>query len=242
MFKTMICLAVLVVGAGLMAGCCMDPRPQADTVGGTPPPVNIENPYLPLEATRPAVAEDFEVARLPLPTPATGTIRRPAPVEAPVALPGPVVASLRDLAAQNPGLLSFDEATGRLRLVSDLTFDSGSNVVKPEARAVLAKLAAILAADVAKHVNSNIIGHTDSDRVVKPSTVALLKGLKKSADNQGLSEARAEAVAAILAAGSVDAKRLTTGGAGDAQPVADNKTTAGKAQNRRVEVWLTEAK
>ena len=55
----------------------------------------------------------------------------------------------------------------------------------------------------------------------------------------GLSEARAESVAAVLKAGGIDAKRLTTYGKGDADPVAENSTAAGKAKNRRVEIYLT---
>lgn len=83
-----------------------------------------------------------------------------------------------------------------------------------------------------------IVGFTDSDHVVKPATVEHLKRLGKPATNLGLSEARAEAVAAVLKAGGVEGKRMTTRGEGEANPVAENSTPAGKAKNRRVEIYL----
>lgn len=57
--------------------------------------------------------------------------------------------------------------------------------------------------------------------------------------NLKMSQARAEAVANYLMEQGVDEKRLSWKGYGDSQPVADNKTSAGRAQNRRVELkWL----
>jgi outer membrane protein OmpA-like peptidoglycan-associated protein len=123
-------------------------------------------------------------------------------------------------------------------IVKDVAFDSGSTVVKPDAKAALMKLADELNGPDARVHPFTVTGHTDSDRVVKPATVANLKALGKPADNMGLSDARAEAVAAVLKAGGVDASRMTTFGKGDSEPVSDNKTPAGKAKNRRVEIVL----
>ena len=154
-------------------------------------------------------------------------------------LPPVVVTELRQLADQYKDLFDFDEATGRLRFKADVTFDSGSNAVKAEAKTALGKLGAILAADVAKGIKVEVVGHTDSDKVAKPETIALLKGLKKSQDNQGLSEARAEAVANVLKAAKVDAARIATKGVGAAQPLDAAPTASAKAKNRRVEIWLS---
>jgi len=52
--------------------------------------------------------------------------------------------------------------------------------------------------------------------------------------NLKLSRDRADSVKAYLVKGGVVASRLTTAGFGDAQPVADNGTEEGRAQNRRV--------
>ena len=68
----------------------------------------------------------------------------------------------------------------------------------------------------------NVVGHTDS--------------VGTDAYNQGLSERRAEAVKTYLIEHGVDANLITSSGMGESQPVADNATSEGRAQNRRVEV------
>jgi OOP family OmpA-OmpF porin len=69
--------------------------------------------------------------------------------------------------------------------------------------------------------NLEIVGHTDS------------KGSK--AYNQKLSERRAQAVADFLRTFGVK-NNMSVSGMGETQPVADNATDAGRAQNRRVEI------
>ena len=56
------------------------------------------------------------------------------------------------------------------------------------------------------------------------------------AHNQQLSEARATAVVAALAAQGIAVGRLQAAGFGQSQPLADNATEAGRAKNRRVEL------
>ncbi|MEK1906554.1 MAG: OmpA family protein [Pseudomonas sp.] len=69
-----------------------------------------------------------------------------------------------------------------------------------------------------------IVGHTDSTG--------------SHQYNMSLSQRRAQSVANYLSAQGVDASRLSTRGAGPDQPVANNATADGRAQNRRVEVTL----
>ncbi|MBX9781932.1 MAG: OmpA family protein [Chitinophagaceae bacterium] len=60
----------------------------------------------------------------------------------------------------------------------------------------------------------------------------------KPEKNQALSESRAAAVKAYLLSKGIDASRLTAAGYGQDRPVADNKTAAGRAKNRRSELKL----
>ena len=165
-------------------------------------------------------------------------VERPSMVSG-TGIPAEVTAQIQQLAEQYPGVFDVDQATGRLRFNADVTFDSGSNAVKPDARAAITKLGGILSSDVALEIKVEIVGHTDADAVKKAGTVELLKRLGKATNNQGLSDARAEAVADILKTAKVDDSRITTKGVGESQPIADNRSAEGKAKNRRVEIYLT---
>jgi outer membrane protein OmpA-like peptidoglycan-associated protein len=224
--QTSLVAFIAVISLGTAGCCCLGPQQRAETVESNfgqakeeaPPPAPA--PLVIAPAAQPLPAEK-EIAP---------TVAKP--------IPGPVAVDLRQLAGQHPDLLSFDEATGRLCFFADVTFDSGSNVVRPEARAALGRLGEILTAGAAATVQVNIIGHTDSVPVKKATTIALLKELEKPTNNQGLSEARAEAVAAVLEAAKVDAARVTTSGVGESKPVASNGSAEGRAKNRRVEIWM----
>ncbi len=154
-------------------------------------------------------------------------------------LPEEVALSIQQLAEEYPELFQFDAETGRLRFASDITFDFASIQVKPNARTAIARLGQILASDAAKTVKASIIGHTDPVPVKRAATKTMLTNLGKSANNQGLSEARAEAVADILTAAGVPDARITTRGMGAGQPIASNETKEGQARNRRVTIFLS---
>ena len=71
-----------------------------------------------------------------------------------------------------------------------------------------------------------IAGHTDSDGDAEY--------------NQDLSDRRANAVRDYLISRGVSGSRLSAAGYGESQPVADNATVEGKAQNRRVELRISQ--
>jgi len=169
----------------------------------------------------------------------TGLVSQPKLVGG-TGIPEKVAIEIQALAAQYPDVFDFDAATGRLRFKADLTFDSGSDIVKPDAKAALTKLGGILISDAAKSLRISVVGHTDNDPVKKPGTIARLKELGKAPNNQGLSEARAVAVADVLKAAAVEAARLSTKGAGESQAMAPNTSAEGKAKNRRVELFLSQ--
>ena len=76
-----------------------------------------------------------------------------------------------------------------------------------------------------------------------PARTAIIDGYTDSIGsddyNQGLSERRAEAVKNYLIGQGIDAQRLTASGMGKSSPVASNGSAAGRQQNRRVEVTIS---
>ena len=103
---------------------------------------------------------------------------------------------------------------------ADAFFDFDKAVLKPEGKAKLDDLVGKI-----QGINLEVIiavGHTDS--------------VGTDAYNQKLSVRRAEAVKAYLVSKGIDKSRVYTEGKGEKQPVADNKTAAGRAKNRRVEI------
>lgn len=101
-----------------------------------------------------------------------------------------------------------------------ILFTANSATMKPESYGVLKEIADVLKNN--QNMRVKIVGHTDSDG--------------NDATNLQLSKQRASAVKEMLVSDfGIAADRIETDGNGAASPVADNKTSAGKAQNRRVE-------
>lgn len=136
----------------------------------------------------------------------------------------PTAAPVTETAAPAPlAPLAAALATGQPFALDDLVFPSGQSTLAPDDYASLRDLAAWLAANPAATVE--LVGHTDASG---PADA-----------NIALSLARADATRAALVALGADPARLSTRGAGPAEPRADNATPEGRAQNRRVEVILT---
>lgn len=102
-------------------------------------------------------------------------------------------------------------------------FENNSDVVNQESYDIIGKYADFL--NNYSSYSAKIIGYTDS---------------RGSTDyNQKLSEKRANAIKSVLLKKGVPAERLSSVGMGESNPVADNATKEGRAQNRRIEAELT---
>ena len=110
----------------------------------------------------------------------------------------------------------------KVNIPSDLSFAVGRADLNPSLRPVLEQFASGLD----QTVRVLIVGHTDSTG--------------SDAINDPLSQQRAQTVRDFLASRGVPATRLETAGRGSREPVIDNGTEAGRAKNRRVEIFLRE--
>lgn len=109
---------------------------------------------------------------------------------------------------------------GLVITLGDVLFEVDQADLKPGAARTLDQLAQALKDDSAARIQ--IEGHTDSTG--------------SRAHNMVLSRERAESVKSYLVSHGIDGSRITTRGLGPDYPVATNKTSAGRQQNRRVEV------
>ena len=123
----------------------------------------------------------------------------------------------------NSVLATSESARGLIVNLSDVLFDTGKYSLKPGTQISLAKVAGILEAYPGLKVQ--VEGYTDivgSDEL-----------------NQKLSENRANAVMSFLVSQGVQQANITAQGFGKNNPVADNGTAAGRAQNRRVNLVVS---
>jgi OOP family OmpA-OmpF porin len=113
-------------------------------------------------------------------------------------------------------------ASAQKVVLKGVNFVPNSAELTPDAKTVLDEAYDALAGQT--NLNVEISGHTDS------------QGEEKY--NEALSQRRAESVRKYLSGKGIDAGRLTARGYGEGQPIADNKTKAGRQQNRRVELKI----
>lgn len=125
-------------------------------------------------------------------------------------------------------LLTVNETPqqSHVTLLGDTSFKSGSAELAAATSHLLKKIAQQIA-----RVNGQvlIVGHTDAFPVRYSSFP----------DNQQLSLQRAAAVARVFSQNGVENNKMTVRGLADKQPVSSNSTAAGRAKNRRVELFVT---
>jgi len=123
----------------------------------------------------------------------------------------------------NSVLQTRDSARGLIVSMSDVLFDTGQYSLKPGAREKLAKVAGILLAYPG--LNIAVGGYTDN--------------VGGDAMNQTLSENRADSVRDYLVNQGVATGSVSATGYGNTMPVATNDNSAGRQQNRRVELLVS---
>ena len=111
----------------------------------------------------------------------------------------------------------------KVTLDNGILFDFNKSSLKPEAKAQLDKFAAEMA-DMAD-TNINVYGHTDN--------------VGTAAANKKVSDQRANTVAKYLSTKGIAKDRIVAEGLSFDFPVAENDTEAGRAQNRRVEIYIS---
>jgi len=120
---------------------------------------------------------------------------------------------------EETGLLKDLDAKGMIDIYG-INFDIGKSTVKPESFPVIDQVVSYLKDH--PNVRIEIEGHTDNTG---------------NADaNMVLSGKRAESIKAEIVKKGIDPGRLETMGFGATKPIADNKTAAGRTQNRRVTI------
>jgi len=104
-------------------------------------------------------------------------------------------------------------------IANGIRFDVGKATIRPESMGIINEVIEMM--EDHPELSFSIEGHTDSDG--------------QDEINLKLSEQRAEAVKQTIVDSGIDSSRLTTKGWGETDPVSDNTTAEGKANNRRVE-------
>ncbi|NOZ86053.1 MAG: OmpA family protein [Deltaproteobacteria bacterium] len=111
-----------------------------------------------------------------------------------------------------------------VEMSSDIVFPPGGTRIKPEARVALEELAGTLASFKGRRFQ--VVGHCDN----KPIHT------RRFPSNWELSTQRSVEVVKLLINAGVDPSMISAAGAAEFDPVADNETEEGRAQNRRVEI------
>jgi outer membrane protein OmpA-like peptidoglycan-associated protein len=123
----------------------------------------------------------------------------------------------------NQVLETKDSPRGLIVSMPDVLFDTGQYTLKPAARERLARISGIVLAY--PDLKLEVEGHTDSTG--------------SHEFNQRLSEKRAASVRDYLVDANVPVNNVVARGLAETDPVADNKTAAGRKLNRRVEMIVS---
>jgi len=135
------------------------------------------------------------------------------------------VANASDRCPDTPAGDRVDTAGCSLTIRLEVLFDTNSATIKSESYPDLDRVVTFMR-ETSPSATGVVEGHTDSQG--------------SDATNLSLSQRRADAVRSYLVGKGIAANRLTAQGFGETQPVADNATAEGRAQNRRVVLRRTD--
>ncbi|MEZ6241855.1 MAG: OmpA family protein [Phycisphaerales bacterium] len=139
--------------------------------------------------------------------------------------------ALARLAAKFPKQIQYDPNRGMLRFASDMTFSSGSDQIRDEAKQTIAALADVLKMTEAEPYDVVIVGHTDSQPISSGTA-------SRHPTNMHLSAHRAISVRDELKNLGIDPVKMQVAGWGEFRPAVPNAADGNTPQNRRVEVFL----
>lgn len=140
--------------------------------------------------------------------------------------------ALRRFAEVHPEAVSYDPLRGTVKWKADLLFALGSDIVRESSLGTLKHFTEILNSPDAAEFEVIVVGHTDSRPISRSATRA------KHPTNWHLSAHRAIAVSDVLQKNKYTPERIGVMGCGEHRPIADNSTTEGSSQNRRVEIYI----
>lgn len=131
-----------------------------------------------------------------------------------------------EVASAGTGTVVTQTADNQLKLSipNDISFDTGRHDIKPGLRPILDQFAQGLGQQ--SQMDIRIVGHTDNTG--------------SDAINDPLSVNRAQSARDYLVSRGVSSRRISIDGRGSREPIADNATEAGRARNRRIEIFLAE--
>ena len=126
----------------------------------------------------------------------------------------------------------YEPATGLHRFHSDIQFDLGSDVIRPEAGPILSEFASSAKSGAASGLRILVVGHTDDQNIARPETAA------KHPTNWHLSTDRSDAVILQLQKLGVESERVAAMGYSEFHPLESSVTEAARQRNRRVELFV----
>jgi len=132
----------------------------------------------------------------------------------------------RDAQQQLAAMQAKQTDRGMVLTLGNVLFDTGDDTLKPGADELVSRLSQFM--QTHPDIKVRIEGHTDS--------------VGTDSYNEALSQRRANAVATALETRGVPASQIQAVGRGKSAPVAGNDTSAGRQQNRRVEIIFSDPK